>query len=228
MLPTLLLLALTSLPAESAGPSPERAYVEVLTELSARREELAARRRSARSDRGAVLEEARTLVLQTLTQRILPAWYGTPWEFYGNTQVPGTGSIACGYLVSTVLRDAGFRVERVRMARQRAEYIVKTLVTPGNTWRFRDRPVSEVLRRVEQEGEGLYLVGLDYHVGFLWNDGTQVLMCHASYLGTAEVVCEDALTSSAMVSRYHVVGRLLEDGMMEAWLEGRAIPTFTR
>ncbi|WPB72623.1 hypothetical protein KYC5002_26580 [Archangium violaceum] len=73
-----------------SSPAWGSAYVEVLTELSARREELAARRRSARSDRGAVLEEARTLVLQTLTRRILPAWYRTPWEFYGNTQIPGT------------------------------------------------------------------------------------------------------------------------------------------
>ncbi|QSQ28104.1 hypothetical protein JY651_14090 [Pyxidicoccus parkwayensis] len=126
-----------------------------------------------------------------------------------------------------MLEDAGFRVERVRMAQQRAEYIVKTLVPPRRVWRFRNRPVREVVERVTKEGEGLYLVGLDYHVGFLWNDGTRVQMCHSSYLGTVEVVCEDALTSPAMVSGYHVVGRLLEDGMLEAWLEGRALPTFT-
>ncbi|MBN8468886.1 hypothetical protein JYJ95_20490 [Corallococcus exiguus] len=125
-----------------------------------------------------------------------------------------------------MLRDAGFRIERVRLAQQPSEHIVKTLAPALKTWRFRDRPVSEVIDRVSHAGAGLYVVGLDYHVGFLWNDSAKVWMCHSSYLGEAKVVCEDALTSPAMVSRYHVVGKLLEDGMMDAWLKGRALPTF--
>lgn len=228
MLSTLVLLVLTSLPVEGGSHSLRRPYAEVLAEVAARREDLGARWGKPGADRKALRREARAAVLQALTGELLPAWYGTPWEFYGATQRPGTGSIACGYLVSTVLEHAGFRVERVRMAQQPAEYIVKTLVPPRRTWRFRDRPVSEVVDRVRSEGEGLYLVGLDYHVGFLWNDGAKVWMCHSSYLGTAEVLCEDALASPAMLSRYHVVGRLFEDGMMEAWLEGRALPTVTR
>ncbi|NNB85014.1 hypothetical protein HI292_05525 [Corallococcus exiguus] len=125
-----------------------------------------------------------------------------------------------------MLRDAGFRIERVRMAQQPAEHIVKTLAPALTTWRFRDRPVSEVIDRLRSAGAGLYVVGLDYHVGFLWNDSAKIWMCHSSYLGEAKVVCEDALTSPAMVSRYHVVGKLLEDGMMDAWMKGRALPTF--
>ncbi len=228
MLSALVLLALTSLPVEGDSHALRRPYEEVLTELAARRGDLGARWGRRGADRAALRSEARAAVLQAITGEMLPAWHGTPWEFYGDAQRPGAGSIACGYLVSTVLQHAGFRVERVRMAQQPAEYIVKTLVPPRRTWRFRDRPVSQVVERVQREGMGLYLVGLDYHVGFLWNDGAKVWMCHSSYLGTAEVVCEDALTSPAMLSRYHVVGRLFEDGMMEAWLEGRALPTVTR
>ncbi|WP_301338471.1 hypothetical protein [Myxococcus xanthus] len=41
-------------------------------------------------------------------------------------------------------------------------------------------------------------------------------MCHASYLGEAKIVCEDALTSPSVGARYHVVGKLLENGMMDA------------
>lgn len=228
MLSVLLLLALTSADAERDAPPPERTYAETLSALSAQRSALAARWLRPDADRGAVREEARAVVFGAITRHILPAWYGTPWEFYGNSQTPGSGSIACGYLVSTVLQDAGFGVERVRMAQQPAELIVKTLVPPEKTWRFRNRPVSDVIHRVKREGEGLYLVGLDFHVGFLWNDGAQVWMCHASYLGDVAVVCEDALASPAMSSRYHVVGRLLEDGMIDAWLEGRELPTVTR
>ena len=35
-------------------------------------------------------------------------------------------------------------------------------------------------------------------------------------------------TFKAMVSRYHVVGKLIEDPMIDAWLGAREIPTLTR
>ena len=53
-------------------------------------------------------------------------------------------------------------------------------------------------------------------------------MCHSSYVGTGEVVCEDAVASPAMASDYRVSGKLFDDAMMAAWLEGRALPTVTR
>jgi hypothetical protein len=46
------------------------------------------------------------------------------------SETPGRGEIACGYFVSTVLRDAGFGVERVRLAQQASERIVRTLSAP--------------------------------------------------------------------------------------------------
>ncbi|GHH04490.1 hypothetical protein [Comamonas sp. JC664] len=224
MVPVLLLLALAPIDAEHDAPRPERPYTESVSELEARRHDFGARWRQPGTGRRTLREEARATVLEAITRQLMPAWYGTPWEFYGDSQTPGTGSIACGYFVSTVLRDAGFRVERIQMAQQRAEYIVKALAPPKKTWRFSDRPVSEVVDRVRLAGEGLYVVGLDYHVGFLWNDSARVWMCHASYLGEGKVLCEDALSSPAMVSGYHVVGKLLEDGMMDAWLEARELP----
>lgn len=212
-----------------ADPAPLPAYDDVLVGLEGRRTELAARFAEAPADeRAAIRQEASRVVLDTLTERILPHWFGTPWDFYGTTQTPGEGAIACGYLVSTVLEHAGFRVERVRMAQQASEYILLSLVAPDRVRRFRDRPVEEVVEHVSAAGEGLWLVGLDYHVGFLWNDGELVRFCHSSYLDPGGVVCEPALSSAAMVSRYRVVGPLLDDPMIDAWLEQRAIPTVTR
>ena len=40
---------------------------------------------------------------ESLLNGILPHWYGTVWSFDGHTSTPGTGEIACGYLVSTTL-----------------------------------------------------------------------------------------------------------------------------
>lgn len=53
-----------------------------------------------------------------LLERIIPYWEGTPWTFEGHTSVPNKGSIACGYFVSTTLRDVGLNLNRYKLAQQ--------------------------------------------------------------------------------------------------------------
>jgi hypothetical protein len=214
---------------EVVDSAPQEGYQEVLDALETRRLELSARYAvAAPAERALVVEEARETVERAVVEELFVAWTGTRWAFHGTTEVPGQGTIACGYFVSTVLRDAGFRVERKRLAQQAAEHIILTLVPSRQVQRYRFRTTEEVVDAVDGWGDGLYLVGLDYHVGFLVRRGDLLEMCHSSYLGTGGVVCEDARTSPAMESRYRVVGRLLEDPMMEAWLTGAPIITRTR
>lgn len=201
-------------------------YSELLDGISADRAALSARYREASAvEKEALKDEARTLALQAMTREIFPRWDETPWAFYGTTTTPGKGEIACGYFVSTTLVHAGFEVERVKLAQQASEKIVKTLVPKDQIRRFRDKPISDVVDAVKAGGEGLYVLGLDWHVSYLWNDGSEVWMCHSSPLGGDGVRCEAALTAEAMASRYHVMGKLFADPMIEAWLDGDAIPT---
>ncbi|MCO4746104.1 MAG: hypothetical protein KC912_15010 [Proteobacteria bacterium] len=133
--------------------------------------------------------------------------------------------MACGYFVSTTLRHAGFQVERVRLAQQASEHIIQTFVAESGIARFRDRPLADVLDHLESEGDGLYIVGLDYHVGYLRQEGSETRFCHSTYLGDAEVLCEEAASSPALASRYRVVGKLLDDAMIDAWLDQKSIAT---
>ncbi|TNE92693.1 MAG: hypothetical protein EP330_00745 [Deltaproteobacteria bacterium] len=123
------------------------------------------------------------------------------------------------------MRDAGFGVERVRLAQQASEHIIQTFVDEANIARFRNRPLDEVLDHLRTEGDGLYLVGLDYHVGYLRQEGEHTRFCHSSYVGDAVVVCEEAATASALASRYRVVGKLLDDAMIDRWLAGERFAT---
>ena len=50
-----------------------------------------------------------------LLNAIIPHWYGTPWDFNGHTSIPNQGEIACGYFVSTTLRDIGLKLNRFKM-----------------------------------------------------------------------------------------------------------------
>ncbi len=152
-------------------------------------------------------------------------WAGTTWEFYGTTEVPREGAIACGYYVSTLMRDAGFKVERVKLAQQASEYIVRTLAAPEQTMRFRDGDVKSLLASLRAtHGEGLYVVGMDFHVAFLRVDAKSEQLCHLAVFAPTAVLCEDAATSAGFVSRYHIVGKLFSDAQLRAWLDGAAIP----
>lgn len=96
--------------------------------------------------------------------------------------------------------------------------------------RFSDVPVEKFTAAVAAKGDGLYVVGLDNHVGFLIVRSGEVLFHHSSYVGSVTVVREKAVESPPLVqSRYRVVGKLFtEDALVEAWIRGTPVPTKVR
>jgi hypothetical protein len=169
--------------------------------------------------------EAREALFDAITE-LLPRWTGTAWSFYGDAEEPGVEPVACGYFVSVILRDAGLRVERRRLAQQASEHIIQTLVPEAKIRRFRDRPASEVVAHVGAR-DGVTIVGLDDHVGFLISEGGVVRFCHSDAFDERGPVCEDPLTAAGFVSRYRVTGELLHDGVLDGWLAGKPWPTVT-
>ena len=203
-------------------------YDRMVAALSHERAALAGEWRAAAGDqaaRAAVRERAARLLLRHLRDQLLPAWNGTPWAFSGTAAGPGSRPIACGYFVSTTLSHAGLAVDRRQLAQQAAEDIILTLVPASRVARFKRMPLDTFVAAVARRGDGLYLVGLDYHVGFLVVERGQVYFHHSSNVSGA-VVREPAITSAALArSSYRVVGKMLDPALVEAWLEGRQIQT---
>ncbi len=221
------LLLLLGSPTPTARGLAQTAYDSHRQELEQRRCELARRLASAgnAAARAEVLASAREVLTKALRDDIVSAWIGTPWDFYGTSEQPGRGAIACGYFVTTVLRDAGFRLQRASLAQQAAENIIRSLVPAGSIWRFSDPPLSRVLDLVDMRGDGVFVVGLDYHVGLLLRRAGVTEFCHSSVLPPGYVVCAKPKEDLALRSRYYVVGELLNDRTLTAWLEGRAFAT---
>lgn len=214
----LTLLVLLAAPAD---------YSAVKAELSALRQRTQVQLAKAATEpqRAAALASAREQLLAAFDTQLFPAWAGTPWDFYGTTQAPREGKIACGYYVSTLMRDAGFKVERVKLAQQASEWIVRTLAENDQTLRFREIEARPLLAQVRRKlGEGLFVVGMDYHVAFLRIDAKGEQLCHAAFFEPKAAVCEDAATSPGFASAYHVVGKLFADAQLRGWLEGRSFP----
>lgn len=158
---------------------------------------------------------------------IFPYWYGTDWDFNGVTEEPLKGKIACGYFVTTVLRDAGYPIQRIKMAQCASLVMIKSLTNKLDY--FSNSPYDEFIQKVSSRGKGLYVIGLDCHTGFLYHDGKELFFIHASYLGERQVVKEKAALNSILKqSKFKVVGYLsLDEKFISRWLNSQNENTHT-
>jgi hypothetical protein len=208
------------LAACSSTIAPEPDYNTVRRQLEAKRLELAAEI-DPHPER--TIQRAREVLVTTLRDELLPAWNGTEWAMNGTSQVPREGKIACGYFVSTTLLHAGFRLERAKLGQQASEYITKSLVTQARIWRTSEQPIGAFVERLRRGGDGIYLVGLDNHVGFVIVDGKDTWFHHS---GPGVVRREPALTASFLsTSHYREAAKLFDDALVETWLRGTTIQT---
>jgi len=175
----------------------------------------------ARSRRYAALEAA----LLRRIDRLFASWIGSRWGLgLPQSTVPNKGKTNCGLFVAVVLRDAGFRLPIWKFNRQVAYHGIKSL-SPRSQIRFLHRTSMQTFtERVRAMGPGLYLIGLDFHIGFLRvKRSGDVRFVHGSYI-THRVMDEPAQTAAPIVqSRYRMVGKILQPRMLRAWLARRPI-----
>ncbi|MBI1781000.1 MAG: hypothetical protein HYR66_06480 [Sphingobacteriales bacterium] len=159
------------------------------------------------------------LFVNAVTDSIIPYWYGTKWNFYGNTETPQQGTIACGYFVTTVLRDAGCPINRVKLAQYPSEKIITSLVSKKSIRRYSNVPLNEFIDDIKKQGEGLFVIGLDNHVGFLLNDDKGVWFIHSSYINPGCVAKQDATNNSILYySKYRITGKIsADDNFLRSW-----------
>lgn len=156
-----------------------------------------------------------------LPKLLFPPGIGTAWDFNGTTETPQKGAIACGYFVTTVLRDAGLRIARTQLAQCASEKLITTLIQPRFIHRYSNIGIAAFIHAVQQQGYGLYIVGLDNHVGFIFNDGATVYFIHSTFVGTRNVQKEKAISSGVLAqSRYKVLGKLSADeSTLNKWMQ---------
>jgi hypothetical protein len=199
-------------------------YRQAQTKIEAERNALFSSYNTAETalEKSAVLDRAREALIHSAYVDLLEFWYGTPWDFYGTTETPGQGKIACGYFVTTVLRDLGLKVQRAKLAQQASENIILTLTTDDHIKRYRLKHINDFVEDVRKAGPGIYIVGLDIHVGFIINVDDEVYFIHSSYMDPLCVIKERALQSKILIaSKYRVLGKIsADDELILKWLRG--------
>lgn len=152
-----------------------------------------------------------------IVSNILPHWYGTPWDFNGYSNRPKVGEIACGYFVSTPLKHIGYNWNRYRLAQQDATTIIRK-ISGENIQFFWNQSPTDFLNKVKKMDNGLYVLGLDSHVGFLYKTTTEIKIIHSSYYGEVCVMEENAYLSAALEhSNSYVLGRLNTKENLVKW-----------
>ncbi len=161
---------------------------------------------------------------EKLVNEIIPHWYGTTWGFEGHTSIPNNGEIACGYLVSTTLKHMGLNINRYRMAQQYSLKEVQVLARGDSVYTFND--ASTVVSNIKENlKEGLYVVGLSSHVGFILKRKGEVFFIHSSYLEPVAVAIEIASVSEAFIysDLFYFAGVTTNHALLKKWLYSKEI-----
>lgn len=159
-----------------------------------------------------------------LLNDIIPHWYGTEWDFNGYTSVPNQGVIACGYFVSTTLLQMGINIDRYKMAQQAGLHEAQTLALDDKNYRTIHGIDSLKVILKQDYTDGIYFVGLDNHVGYLYIKDQIPYFIHSNYIDD-KVMIQKAYYAPAFVSGIYVIAEIsTNEKLMERWRSGAAVP----
>ena len=134
------------------------------------------------ANKSQTLEEARKQLTEYLYQDVFNHWYATKWSFEGHTETPKQGTIACGYFVSTTLRDVGFKLNRYKLAQKSPEDEAKVIACGTSIEKLQNVSKQELKKYFLKQKDGIYFIGLDFHVGYIYKNNQEVYFIHSNYI----------------------------------------------
>ena len=172
------------------------------------------------------LNEARIKLTESLFQDIFNHWYTTKWSFEGHTETPKQGTIACGYFVSTTLRDVGFNLNRYKLAQKSPEDEAKSIACGTSIEKLQNITKQELKKYFLKQKDGIYFIGLDFHVGYIYKNNQEVYFIHSNYIENKGVMKETIENSKAIVSsKYFIASITHNDNFIKKWLLKEIIAT---
>ncbi len=212
------------------APVPDQARWELLQQdLKRWRVHYAQQYRSAKTaqEKYRVLHACRDLLEHNLPE-MMRCWLGTAWDFNGTAVQPGAGKIACGYFVSTILEGADFQINRTQLAQQASQNILRTFINEEDLRLRVGVPYKTFATETSRGEPGIYIIGLDTHVGFLVVKDQTFHMIHSSGSNPWCVVEENPEQAHVLErSNYRVLANITaNDAVIRRWLLGESFGTF--
>jgi hypothetical protein len=203
-------------------------YAHICKTLESSREKLSDEYSKAGNDdaKEIVLVKARKLLLTTLADSMFVCWYGTGWDFNGTTTCPRQGNIACGYFVTTLLKQSGFLINRTHLAQVASSEMIKTFCPPDKIKTITNNQTKKLFDYIKTKPDGIFIVGLDNHTGFIVRQNGVIDFVHANYLSNVDHVMKEPLEKSEIIlsNGFFMVGELLySDATLTKWVKGEKI-----
>jgi hypothetical protein len=152
-----------------------------------------------------VLSYSKKALVRSIGTDLFNFWEGTPWDYNGTTVIPNQGKIACGYFVTTLLKDAGVQLDRQKLAVCASFTMMKTLTSQQSVKNLSSMSYAEFTNYTGQFGNAVFVVGLDFHTGFIVNVKGQSWFIHSNYINRVGVMkerVEESLALQASKTRY--------------------------
>jgi len=168
------------------------------------------------------VKDIRNYLFKLVDEDVYNYWAGTRWEFHGETRKPKTGAIACGYFVTNTLTDLGFKIDRVSLAEGVSGKMVKKLCVNIKSFNGLNK-LNDYLAK--QPVNSVFIVGLDFHTGYIIKAATGCYFFHSTYLKNAGVVKEKVNESPALaINKFFMIGSLTaNNALLRKWVAGEPV-----
>ena len=200
----------------------EASYAELKSNILERRLVLAEQWKGNTIDAAAMDELSQELTVSI--RELAGHWIGSSWgRGLPQSATPGQGKINCGTFVGTLLRDVGFQVDVKKLQRLPSQGIIRSFVHGARIKKLVGVSMPTFLADIRDMGPGLFIIGLDQHVGLLLQTDTELRYFHSS-IETGKVAHENAAEAWTITSsRYRVVGKILSKKNLRDWIRGNRI-----
>lgn len=185
--------------ANSNDTIPDRSYYEIKKEIQSQRRAFSVKY----SPQTLLTKDHDDLThfwINTISEDLFAKWQNTPWDFNGITTIPRQGAIACGYFVTTILQDMDVKLNRIKLSTCASSEMMKSLAPQQPIKRLNHLSYSDFNNMLKDYGKGVYVIGLDFHTGFIVNDGKENWFIHSNYIGRKGVTKEPVSSSEALQS----------------------------
>ncbi len=173
-----------------------------------------------------IIDKASKKLTSFLLDDVINHWYETKWSFEGHSEIPKQGTISCGYFVSTTLRDVGFNLNRYKLAQKSPEEEAKVIACGTSIEKRENISKQELKKYFLKQKDGIYFIGLDFHVGYIYKNNQEVYFIHSNYIDNRGVVKENIENSNAIVSeKYYIVNITHNQNLVKKWLFKEVIRT---
>ena len=174
-------------------------YAETKNQIINKRNKLAIRYLQANQNERKQIENGiKNYWVASISNTLYNYGVGTRWDFNGTTRTPQQGTIACGYFVTTLLLDMGLKINRIKLSTCAASEMMQQLVPHQKIKNLNGLTYSLFCDSLKNLSKGVYVIGLDYHVGFIVNDGLNCWFIHSNYINRQGVIKELVQHSTAL------------------------------